>query len=131
MVKPAANENPGINGHTDRISKSSIFKNADPSNLGRSLLGGSADRLPSQARSELMKQELQVGALNNCIRELQKQAHAQKLELQDAQQGYIESRREQIRLQEELSMKEKVLPRYSNSKHARTGRSEQSSRTTS
>ena len=56
-----------------------------------------------------MKQELQVGALNNCIRELQKQAYAQRLELQDAQQGYIESRREQIRLQEELSMKEKVL----------------------
>ena len=32
-----------------------------------------------------------------------------RLELQDAQHGYIESRREQVRLQEELSLKEKVL----------------------
>ena len=34
---------------------------------------------------------------------------SERLELQDAQHGYIESRREQVRLQEELSMKEKVL----------------------
>ena len=34
---------------------------------------------------------------------------AQRLELQDAQHGYIESRREQVRPQKELSMKEKVL----------------------
>ena len=33
----------------------------------------------------------------------------QGLELQDAQHGYIESRREQVRLQEELSLKEKFL----------------------
>ena len=31
------------------------------------------------------------------------------MELHDAQHGYIESRREHVRLQEELSMKEKVL----------------------
>ena len=31
------------------------------------------------------------------------------LELLDAQHGYIDSRREQVRLQEELSLKEKVL----------------------
>ena len=54
-------------------------------------------------------QEHQVGSLNNCISELQQQAYAQRLELQDAQHGHIESRREQVRLQEELSMKEKVL----------------------
>ena len=56
-----------------------------------------------------MKQEHQVGSLNNYIGELQQQAYAQRLELQDAQHGYIESRREQVRLQEELSMKEKVF----------------------
>ena len=44
-----------------------------------------------------------------CISELQQQAYAQRLELQYAQHGYIESRREQVRLQEELSMKEEVL----------------------
>ena len=45
-----------------------------------------------------MTQEHQVGSLNNCVGELQ-----------DAHHGYVESRREQDRLQEELSMKENVL----------------------
>ena len=56
-----------------------------------------------------MKQKYQVESLNNCISELQQQTSAQRLELQDAQHGYVESRREQVRLQEELSIKEKVL----------------------
>ena len=55
------------------------------------------------------KQEHKVKSLNNCINELQQQTYAQRLELQDAQHGYTESRREQVRLQEELSLKEKVL----------------------
>ena len=89
--------------------KSSVFKHADPSNLGKSLLEGNKDDLFHQARSDLMKQEHQVGSLNDCISELQQQAYARRLELQDAQHGYIESRREQVRLQEEVSLKEKVL----------------------
>ena len=60
--------------------RSSTFKHADPSNLGRSLLRGSEDHLLVQARSEFMRQEHQVGSLNNCISELQQQKH-----------GYIES----------------------------------------
>ena len=47
-----------------------------------------------------MKQELQVESLNNCINELQQQTYAQRLEFQDAQHGYVESRRKQVRLQE-------------------------------
>ena len=62
-------------------SENSIFQFADPSNLGRSLLEGSKDHLLSQARSELTKREHQVGSLNNCVGDLQQQAHAQKLEL--------------------------------------------------
>ena len=46
---------------------------------------------------------------NNCITELQQQAYDQGLELQDAHHGYIESRREQARLREELSMEERLL----------------------
>ena len=80
--------------------KCSVFKKADPSNLGRSLVEGNKDHLLSQAKSELMRQEHQVGSLNNCISELQQQAYAQRLEFQDAQHGYIESRREQVRLQD-------------------------------
>ena len=56
-----------------------------------------------------MKQEHQVGSLNSCINGLQQQVYAQRLELQDAHHGYIESRREQARLQEELVIKEKAL----------------------
>ena len=56
-----------------------------------------------------MMQEHQVGSLNNCISEFQQLACAQRLELQDAQHGFIEARREQARLQEYLSLKEKVL----------------------
>ena len=41
-------------------SKSSIFKSANPPNLERSLLEGNKDHLLSQARADLMKQELQV-----------------------------------------------------------------------
>ena len=62
----------------------------------------------SQARSENIKQEHQVGSLYDCIGELQQQAYAQRLELQDAHQGYVESRREEVRMPEELCMKEKV-----------------------
>ena len=56
-----------------------------------------------------MKQEHQVGPLNSCINELPQQAYSQGLELQDAHHGYIEFRRKQARLQEELSMKEKLF----------------------
>ena len=61
-----------------------------------------------QDLNELVRQEHQVGSLDNCIEELQQQAYAQRLELEDTQHGNIESRREQSRLREESSMKEKV-----------------------
>ena len=48
-------------------------------------------------------------ARNNCINELQHQTDTQRLELQDAHHGHVQSRREQVRLQEELAMKEKAL----------------------
>ena len=56
-----------------------------------------------------MKQEHKVESLNNCIYELQQQAYAQRLDLEKDHHRYVESRREQVRLQEELVMKEKVL----------------------
>ena len=63
----------------------------------------------TQTKSEMMKQEQKVESLNKCVDELQQQACARRLEQQDAQHGCMESRREQVRLQEELSMKENVL----------------------
>ena len=63
----------------------------------------------NQARSDLAKRDLHVESLNKCIGELQRQTEEQRLALQDAQHGFVESRREHVRLQEELSIKEKVL----------------------
>ena len=63
----------------------------------------------AEARSELIKQEYKVESLNTCISELQQQTYAQRLELEDAQFGYAESRREQARLQESVVMKVKAL----------------------
>ena len=98
--KPAATFSLGSKQPGNQF-KSSVFKHADPSNLGRSLLEGNKDHLLSQARSELMKQEHQVGSLKSSIIELHQQAYAQRLELQDAQHGYVESRREHVRPQED------------------------------
>ena len=65
--------------------------------------------LLNQARSDLAKQELHVEFLNKCIGELQRQTEEQRSAIQDAQYGFVEPRREQVRRQEEKSMEEKVL----------------------
>ena len=96
-------------GEPGNLIRSYVFRNANPSNLGGSLLEGNKDHLLNQARYDLMKQELHVESLNKCVSELQQQAYAQRLELQDARYGFVESRREQVRLRGELSMKERFL----------------------
>ena len=96
-------------GNRFKSSVHSVFRFADPANVGKSFLDRNKDHLLNQARSELMKQEHQVESLNKCIDELQQQAYAQRLELENAHRGKIDTRREQSRPQEELSMKEKVL----------------------
>ena len=93
-------------GNRFESSVHSAFKFADPANVAKSLLDGNKDNLLNQARSELMKLEHQVGFLNSSIDELQQQACAHRLELEDA---HHESRRGQLRLQEEVSMKKKAL----------------------
>ena len=51
------------------LTRSSVFRNADPSNLRGSLLEGNKDHLLNQARSDLANQELHVESLNKCIGE--------------------------------------------------------------
>ena len=102
---------------------SSVLRNADSSNLRLSLLEGNKDHLLNQARSDLATQELHVGSLNKWIGELQRQTEGQRFAFQDAQYRFVESRREQRRLQEELIVYEgKSSPKYSNPKYARNGR---------
>ena len=78
------------------LIRSSVFENANPSNLRGSLLEGNKDHLLNQARSDLAKQQLHVESLNKYIGELQRQTEEQRLALQDAQNGFVESRREQV-----------------------------------
>ena len=59
--------------------------------------------------SEIMKQECKVDSLNTCIRKIKWQAHFQRLAVDDVNCGYEESRREQVRLQEELNLRGKAL----------------------
>ena len=54
-----------------------------------------------------MKQENKVASLDSCIRALQQQTCAQRMELEDAHLGYAEPRREQFRRQEGLVIKER------------------------
>ena len=60
---------------SDDVSRGneSIFRDANPANVAKSLLEGNRDHLLAQARSELMKQEYKVESLNTCINELQQQ----------------------------------------------------------
>ena len=105
LVKP----NALISSEQGNLIRSSVFRNTNLSNLRGSLLEGNKDHLLNQAKSDLAKQKLHVKSLNKCIGELQRQTEEQRLALQDAQDGFVGFRREQVRLQEELSMKEEVL----------------------
>ena len=78
-------------------------------NVAKYLLEGNGDQLLSQAKTELMKQEHKVESLNNCINEPQQQVSAQRLHLENSRRGYVVTRREQVRPQEELVSKEKVF----------------------
>ena len=62
----------------------SSFRDANPANVAKSLLEGNRDHLLTQARSELMKQEHKVESLNTCKNEIQQQASAQRLDLENA-----------------------------------------------
>ena len=59
------------------LTMGSVFRNANPSKMRRSLLQGNKDHLLNQARSDLAKQEkLHVESLNKCIGELQLQTES-------------------------------------------------------
>ena len=59
---------------------SSMFGNANLSNLSGTLLEGNKDHLLSQARSGLANRELHVESLNECIGDLQKRTEAQSIQ---------------------------------------------------
>ena len=85
-LRSHSSESQKVSGNSDalfsseqgNLIRSSVFRNADPSNLGGSLLEGNKDHLLNQA------QELHVESLNECIGELQRQTEEQRLALQYA-----------------------------------------------
>ena len=58
------------------------------------------DHQLAEAKSEILKQECKIDTLDTCIREFQRQAHSNRLEVDYVSCGYEESRREQARLHE-------------------------------
>ena len=83
-----------------------LFRFSNPETSVKSILEGHREHMLAEAKSEIMKQECKVDSLNTCIRELQRQAHSQRLELDDVNCGYEDSGREQVRLEEELALRE-------------------------
>ena len=82
-------------------------------NVAKSVHDGNRDHLLAEARSALMEQEYKVESRNTCIHEFQQQTCAQRLELEDAHHGHVESRREQVRLQEEIGHERESTSRHS------------------
>ena len=87
----------------------SFFRFSDPQEAARTVLEEQRDHQLAAANSEILKQECKLDSLNACIRELQRQAHSNRLELDCVNCGYKESRREQARLHQELAQREKAL----------------------
>ena len=110
---------------------SSVFGNANVSKLSETLVEGNKDHLLNRARTDLARRDIHVESLNKCIDDLQKRTEVQDRALQEVQHEFVESRRQQARLQEELLRKEKVFLRYADSKYARIGKDEESASTAS
>ena len=106
-------------------------KFADQANVGKSLLDWNKDHLLNQARSELMKQEHQVGSHNSCIDEFLQQAYAHRLELEDAHHGFFEIAKRTITPARRINYEGKALRETPDTKFSRDGRNEESSRITS
>ena len=95
---------------------------SDSENAARQALEEQRDHLPAEAKTEEMKQECRADFLDCSVRELKRPIHSNLLEMDYANDGYEESRREQSRLQEELAQREKTLRETHNrSIHAAEG----------
>ena len=82
---------------------SACLKHSDSPNLKVGL------KWVQQARTDPARREIHVESLNKYVNDLQKRTEAQDQALQGVQNEFVESRREQTRLQGELLRKEKAL----------------------
>ena len=91
------------------MKNETFFSFSDPEEAARLVREEKRDHLLAEAKSEILKQECKVDTLSICIREFQRQAHPNRLEIYCASQGNEESRTEQARLHEDLAQRERVL----------------------
>ena len=97
-------------GHQPVQGKGETFlRLSDPEDAAKLVLEEQRDHLLAEARSEILKQKCKVDTLSICIREFQRQGHSNRLEMENVNHGYEESRREQSRLHEEMARREKAL----------------------
>ena len=109
-----------------------IFRFSNPANFAKSLLDGNRDHLLTQARSELMKHEHQVGSLNTCsINELQQQTYAQRLEIGRRPSRICRISKRASPTARRVGHERERTSRHSDDKYARDGKHEESSRITS
>ena len=88
-------------GHQTVQGKGDTFVTfSNPEDAARLVLEEQRDHQLAEPKSELLKQECEVDVLNTCIREFQRKAHSNRLEMESKNYGYEESQREQARLQE-------------------------------
>ena len=79
---------------------------SDSENDTRSILEEQGDHLFSEDRSEVLKQEFGADFLDCSIRELQRQTHSSRMEIDHTNFGYETSQREKVKLHEEVAQRE-------------------------
>ena len=89
------------------------LENSNPQTSVKSILEDHRDHTLAEVRSEIMMQACKVVSLNTCTRELQRQAHSQRLELDEANCGNEEAQRKHVRFEEELASGRESTSKYS------------------
>ena len=82
---------------------------SESENDTRLILEEQRDHLLAEAKSEVLKQECRGDFLDCSLRELQRQCHSSRMDIDHTNLGYETSRREQARLHEELAQRERAL----------------------
>ena len=107
-----------FSGHQQVLGNNELFfRFSNPEEAAKSVLEEQRDHLLAEAKSEVLKQECKVDTLNTCIREFQRQARSNRLDMDDANYGYEESRREQDQASRRIGATRKSTSRNSHQKY--------------
>ena len=90
-------------------NKEPPFRFSDLENLMKSFLEEHRDYMLAEANSGVQKQACRAYFLDSSVRDLQKQLDSNRLEIYCTNQGFEESRKEQARLHEQLTQRERYF----------------------